>query len=407
MRPTAGFWMALRALRANKIRSALTLLGMVIGVFAIISSVTAVKVIDVYFEESLRFMGTGTFSVQRYGVGERRDETRSRKSISYAQVQRLEERISSGLRVSYLERYGWVTQAKHNEHETEPNLEVYGTNDHFLQNFGYELAEGRPITEQDMQYARPVVLLGAPIADQLFPNESPLGKEVRVQGLRLEVIGVLEKKGSFLGYRPDDRLLIPFSYLLSLSGGEGLDIDDVNVRAPTIHQVPSAMDEVIGHMRVIREVPPGEENNFSLETNDSMRSAFDTFTAALAVGGAGIGLIALLAAGVGIMNIMLVSVTERTREVGVRKAVGARRRDILLQFLFEALVLCLIGGLLGVLSGGLFGNLLALFFDIQAAFPVAWGLSAVVMVVAIALVFGAYPAYKAARLDPIQSLRYE
>jgi putative ABC transport system permease protein len=167
------------------------------------------------------------------------------------------------------------------------------------------------------------------------------------------------------------------------------------------------MDTVIGRLRVIRKVPPGEENNFEIGTNDSVQSTFEDFTSTLTAGGAGIGLIALLAAGIGIMNIMLVSVTERTREIGIRKSVGAKKRDILRQFLLEAVFMCQLGGLLGIGLGAAFGNLVAVYFDISAAFPWAWALGGVGAMIAIAVVFGGYPAYKAARLDPIESLRYE
>lgn len=400
-----AFQMAWNALKANKLRAALTLMGMTIGVFAVIASVTAVKVIDVYFEESIQLLGTSTFTLSRYPtVRIGNNDFEERPSITYAEVQRLERSVE--LPVSPREWFD-TGAVRYQERETEPGVTLNGTNEHFLANFGYELSEGRGFTGSDVQYARPVAVITPDIAEELFPNESPVGKEVRYKGQRFEVIGVLESKGSFLGQSFDQNLFAPITRLMGVYGQPGRDIGLVSVQAPSVARLPDAMDEVIGRMRVIRGVAPGEDNNFELSTNESMQRTFQAFTGTLTTIGAGIGMVALLAAGIGIMNIMLVSVTERTREIGVRKAVGARRRDVMRQFLLEAVFLCQVGGLTGIVAGALFGNLLAWYFDISAAFPVGWAIAAVLGVTGIALFFGGYPAWKAARLDPIESLRYE
>jgi putative ABC transport system permease protein len=400
--------MALTALRANILRSALTLLGMVIGVFAVIAAVTAVEVIEVYFEESLQIYGSSTFSVERYEsqIGGR-DRDVYHPPITWEQVVRLKRSLPGGLQVSVDEDFDWIVKAKHEERETEPNLQLRGTDEHFLSNFGFELAAGRPITAQDVQYARPVAVLGAPVAETLFPNQSALGKEVRIGRVRLEVIGVLEEKATFLGFDPNARVWAPISYMLSTYGDNGRNIASVSVRAPNPQMVRPAQETVMAQMRTIRKVRPGDQNNFFLETNASLQDQLASFTGSLGIAGAAIGLISLLAAGIGIMNIMLVSVTERTREIGIRKAVGAKNWHVLSQFLLEAIVLCQIGGLLGILLGALAGNGVAFFFDISMAFPWLWAGIAVTGVTVIAVVFGLYPAFKASRLDPIESLRYE
>ena len=404
---TEAFRMALGALRASKLRSALTLLGMIIGVFAVIASVTAVEVIDVYFEESLQIYGSSTFSVERIsdrGRGGRRAES---PALTYEQAERLKRTVSSDLRVGLLEDFDYAERARHGSRETEPSVMLYGADENFMSNFGFDLGMGRALAGPDLRYARPVALLGSEVADALFPNETPLGKEITIGRVRLQVIGVLEKKGSFFGYNPDSRVIAPITYLLSVYGNGGRNMSDVSVRTASLAQVDAGMQEVIGDMRVIRKLKPGQENDFEIESNESIQEQIGGFTSTLTAGGAGIGMIALLAAGIGVMNIMLVSVTERTREIGIRKAVGAKRRDIMQQFLLEAVFLCQIGGLLGILLGGLFGNLVAVYFDISAAFPWFWAILAVGGVTAIAIVFGGYPAFKAARLDPIESLRYE
>ena len=403
-----AFWSALRALRANLTRSALTLLGMVIGVFAVIAAVTAVDVIDTYFKESIQQYGANTFSVERHGAqfGPRRGRT-YRPPVTYNQVETLRDRVGGTYDVSVLEQFAWRERAQSRFEETEPAIELHGTDAFFLDNYGFTLQAGRPFTVQDVRNGRPVAMLGAPVAETLFPNETPIGKTVRIGRVRLEVVGVLEEKGGFLGLDPDSRIYAPITHLLAVYGDGGRNMNSVSIRVENEGQMRSAQDAVISQMRVIRQVDAGAENNFEIETNASARSTFDTFTTTLTLAGAGIGLIALVTAGIGIMNIMLVSVTERTREIGVRKSVGAKKRDILGQFLLEAVVLCQIGGLVGIALGGAFGNLVAVYFDIGMSFPWGWAVGAVVGVTLIAVVFGGYPAYKAARLDPIESLRYE
>lgn len=403
-----SFLMAMSALRANKMRSALTLLGMVIGVFAIIVSVTAVKVIDVYFQESMQFLGTSTFTVSRYpqvNVGNDRSN-RNRPNLTYEQAMRLKRSMENPVIISVADDFNFGA-VKYGGKDTEPNLVLLGTDENFLGNFSYELEKGRFLTEQDVQYARPVAVIGSQLAEELFPNETPMGKTVRMDGHRYEVIGVLKEKGSFLGFSQDNRVLAPITRCFSLYGIPDRNIGSVSLRVQRPETLNAAMEETIGRMRVIRKVHAGEENNFEIETNDTFQGIFDAFTGTLTMGGAFIGAIALLAAGIGIMNIMLVSVTERTREIGVRKSIGAKRRDIMRQFLLEAFFLCQIGGFLGILMGAAVGNYVAVYFDITAVFPWDWAFYGVAMVTIIALIFGGFPAYKAARLDPIESLRYE
>jgi putative ABC transport system permease protein len=399
---------ALQALRANKLRSALTLLGIVIGVFAVIAAVTAVDVIDLYFKSSIEDFGASTFSVERYGrpQSERDESAPYHPPITYEQVLRLKERAGRDLSVSVSEQFDWGVEAQSDRHTTNPNLSLYGTDEAFLGNFGYEMRAGRPFVEQDVQNGRPVALLGSEVAQTLFPSTSPLGKEVRVGRVRLEVVGVLaEKAGLFRD--PNTRVYAPITRLLGAYGGGGRNMDDTRIRAASAGRLAAAEDEVRSHMRVIRQVEPGAPSTFNIESSDYLRSTFGQFTSTLTMGGALVGLISLLAAGVGIMNIMLVSVTERTKEIGIRKAVGAKWRNILGQFLLEAIILCQIGGLLGIVFGGLGGNVAALYWDISPSFPWVWAGIAVGGVTLLALVFGGYPAYKAARLDPIESLRYE
>jgi len=401
--------MAGASLRGNKTRTALTLLGMVIGVFAIIVSVTAVKVIDVYFKDRLQFLGSATFTISRYPLirtGPMDRSLRNRPPITYDQVQRFSRSMSSPVAICPWEDFD-LGKAQYADRETEPNISLRGSNENFLENFSYELEQGRSLTEQDIQYARPVIVIGADVTKELFPNEIPIGKTIRFNGIRYEVIGTLKSKGNFLGFSQDNLIVGPITRMMTVYGQPDRNIATISVRASDQRYLSGAMEEAIGRMRLIRKDEPGEPNSFELDTNNTMQGIFDAFTGTLTVAGALIGFISLFAAGVGIMNIMLVSVTERTREIGVRKSIGAKRRDILRQFLFEAFFLCQIGGLIGILLGVLVGNIVAVKFDISGAFPWGWAIFSVALVTGISILFGGYPALKAARLNPIDSLRYE
>ncbi len=401
--------MALESLRSNKLRSALTLLGIVIGVFSVIAAVTAVQVIDVYFNDTFRGMGANTFYVSKVGggfsVGPTDRSLRNRPDLTYADMERLRRRADLPVAVSPDGWFGRVA-VKFGGEETDPNVALRGIDQNWAVNNGFEVAEGRFLTEDDVRSARPVVVLGAPIVKRLFDVEQAVGKTVRIEGRRFQVIGTFEEKGAFLGDVPDNIVMAPITRLFDVYGDPGRNIS-YDIRAPSAPMLQATIDQVTGHLRVIRGVAPQDEDNFDVVTNDAMKGPIESFTATLTLGGAAIGLIALLAAGIGIMNIMLVSVTERTREIGIRKALGATRRDVLRQFLLEAVFLCQIGGLVGIALGVLGGNVLAFMFDLRATFPWMWALFGVVGVTVIALVFGVYPAYKAARLNPIDALRYE
>jgi putative ABC transport system permease protein len=402
-----AFGSALDALRANKLRSALTLLGMVIGIFAVVTSVTAVDVIDAYFQDSLQLLGSSTLSITKDPVvsfgGD--NDVDGRPDITYDQVKRLEERVSFPVAP---QEFFEIGRAQFEGRRTDQgNIRVMGTNQHLLTNFSRQLRNGRTLTKTDVQRARAVTVITPDVASELFPAQSPLDKWVKIGGGKYKVVGVLEPKGNFLGNSFDARMYVPITHLLESYGRPQRNIEMVSVSAPDLATMQAAKNKVVGQMRVVRDVPPGEPNNFEVSTNETMQSSFSQFTSVLTLGGAGIGAIALLAAGVGIMNIMLVSVTERTKEIGIRKAVGAKRRHVLGQFLLEALLLCLIGGGLGIALGVLAGNGTALYFDIGASIPWGWAVGSLLIVAVIALVFGLYPAYKAASVDPIESLRYE
>lgn len=399
--------MALEALRANRLRSALTLLGMAIGVFSVIASVTAVKVLDGTLMEELASMGTQTIVLDRIPIdGNVTEEDWKRPQLTYGQSVQLRERATLPASVSpNIGAGSWEIRTR--EESTDPNVSVRGADEDYAQNNGWEVAEGRFLSEADVRAGRAVVVLGSTVAERLFGEQSPLGDEVRVEGRRYTVVGVLEPKGGGFGMGDaNNRVLIPITRAIPAFGLHDQDVS-IDVRSPSAEMLAATQDEAVGVLRAIRQLPPEAENNFSVFSSAEAADGLKSFTNALSIGGAGIGLIALLAAGVGVMNIMLVSVTERTREIGIRKSLGATRQDIRRQFLVEAIVLCQIGGFAGILLGAVGGNLLAALLKSAPAFPWGWATVAVVGVTVVALVFGVYPATKAAKLSPIEALRYE
>ena len=397
---------AVQALLANKLRSSLTLLALVIGVFSVLVSTTAVAVLDNYFKETLSIMGSDVITVSRYPQIQIGGDTskRNRKRLTFDQAEESEQLLRYAESMSPNEDFSF-TKIQFGDLETDPNVAIYGSNHNFLNNNSYEIYSGRNITQEDVQYSRSVAILGHDLLDDLFRSVDPVGHGIRIDNHNYLIIGVLEKKGSVFGQSFDNFVLIPYTTGKLVYGGKR-NIQ-IQVRAPDIAGIPKAIDEVTGILRTIRKVSPEEENDFEISTNESLSGSFDIFTSALYIGGAFIGLITLLGAGIGVMNIMLVSVTERTKEIGIRKAVGATKKAIINQFLAEAIFVCQIGGVLGMILGIAAGNYLAYFIGASVVIPIWSVIGSFIGMLLIGVVFGVYPAFKAAQLDPIESLRYE
>lgn len=345
MQITETFKQAADSLIANKLRSFLTLLALVIGVFSVIVSTTAVSVLDNFFTNTMSILGSDVITIQKnpaVQMGPRDAKYRNRKNITFEDAEELEERVRIAEGLGTINTFSF-TKVTYNERETDPDIMVRGGNSEFIENNAFTLEDGRNISEEDVQYKRNVVVLGKDVQIELFPNEYPLGKTVRIDGRPYTVIGLLEKKGQIFGSSFDNLVIIPYTTgIKNYGGNRGVAIQ---LRAPEISKIQDTIEEVTGIMRVIREVGPLDENDFEITTNDSLAGTFDMFTGILYVAGFLVGGITLLGAGIGVMNIMLVSVTERTREIGVRKSVGATRKAIVYQFLMEAIFICQLGDL--------------------------------------------------------------
>ena len=406
-----SFSMAIGAIAAHKLRSALTLLGVLVGVFSIIVVMTAMRVMQSDIESKLSSLGSQTFMVRKWpglffgGNSGDWEKYWRRKDITLEQGRRLQERATLPLNIG-LESMFWSGEIKTRYKTSAPTVRLYGETPGSFPAHNWNLAEGRLFFDADVDNARAVCVLGSGLATNIFPNSSAVGEQVKVDGINYTVSGVLESKGSALGGDQDNFAVVPLKTGLNRYGHWGRSLN-LLVQARDRAGYAATLEEVRGVMRAIRKVPPGKEDDFEISSNDSMIEQFNSFTRTVRLGMAVVSSIALLAAGIGIMNIMLVSVTERTREIGIRRAIGAKKRNIMVQFIMEAVVLCEVGGAFGVLFGILGGNVLALVLKLPPVVPVDWVVMGLAICSVVGIIFGTYPAWKAANLDPIESLRYE
>lgn len=402
--------MAFDSIASHKLRSGLTLLGILIGVFSIIVVMTALRALEKNAKTMLSELGPHTFTIKRtpafmFESPSDRRRAWEREPITFKQAREVARRAELPLSVGLEERFASGTVRSRYE-ETNPDVGLSGVTPAVFAARNWNIEEGRAFQDSDVDSARLVCVLGNSLAGQLFPHSSATGERITFDGLAYRVVGVLESKGNLAGGAQDNFLVVPIttglqryaSYRASLS---------ILVQASGPETYEETVDEARGLLRVLRKTPPGEEDDFEIVSNDSLMAQFDEVTFAVRAGAAVVSSIALLAAGVGIMNIMLISVTERTREIGVRRAIGARKRMIMNQFIQEAVILCLLGGVVGVLLGVAGGNVLSLLFKTPMVFPVDWMTYGLVICTIVGIVFGAYPAVKAANIDPIDALRYE
>jgi putative ABC transport system permease protein len=400
--------LALTALRTNKLRSALTVLGVTIGVFSVIGVMTALSVIQSSIEGGLSFLGSNIFQFAKYPTMNTSDpETKfaNRRNITLEEAREFERLMGGEAGAICFKIFDGGKPASFGRTKLQ-GLTLVGTNEHFLVANSYTLGYGRNLSPEDVALARPVTVVGTDIQKKLFPNESPIGKTIKINEKPHQIIGVFTEKGSSFGQSQDRLVIVPITRYL---GDFGRTNRSINIAIQSTSQATynQTLDKAIGAMRVARGLKLGEDNDFEIYSNDTLVSAFAQVAGTIRVGAFVVSVIALLAAGIGIMNIMLVSVTERTREIGVRKAIGARKDDIVKQFLLEAVVLSEVGGLLGILFGVVGGNGIALWLDIAMVFPWGWALTGLIVCSLIGTGFGWYPAFKAARLDPIEALRFE
>jgi len=405
------FQIAIRAILSHKLRSGLTLLGVVIGVWAITSMQGVVKGFDKAIEDELSALGSESFVVQKFPpivVGHDWWKYARRKDFTYEDAIYLQT-ASANVRVAtaVVERRGRTI--KYKDKKTAPNVRIVGTMSEYLSAYTVDLASGRFLTDDDVYRTRQVAIIGRDVAAELFPYEDPVDKRILVNGQGFLVAGVLDQATSSFDESADNVVIIPITAYQKVYTTSRRRMSDTALflRAWDAQSVDQAIDEVVAMLRVRRKVPLGEENDFEVVTAESIMNTMLDFTLYIRIAAIGIAGISLLVAGIGIMNIMLVSVMERTREIGIRKAVGARRRDILIQFLIEAVILSEFGALLGIIFGALTTLALSPVLNMAARVPPWAVMAALGYCSAIGIFFGLYPANKASKLDPIEALRYE
>ena len=403
-----SFWMAIAAIKQNKLRSTLTLLGISIGVFSVIGVMTAIRTLESSVESGLNVFAANTFVIQKYpeiSFGEERRKHRKRKNIDYDQYKKLKNRAMLPLLVSVSER-NEVRNVKYKDNVVKNYVGLFGGDEGSIRTFKTYIGDGRNIAPDDVRYARNVCVLGMDVVDRLFPFEDPLSKKIQIEGLDYYVVGVAERQGEAFGQSQDNYIAIPITSYLQKFSNKWTTLS-INVEAASEEDYDKTREEAIGIMRTIRKVKPGVENDFEIITSGEMIETFSGFTSGIKLFALSVSIIALVVAGIGIMNIMLVSVTERIKEIGIRKAIGATKKDILTQFLMEAVFLSEFGGIVGIIMGISAGNLVSFIFKIPAVIPIDWAMIGLAVCSLIGIGFGIYPAWKAAQLDPIESLRFE
>jgi putative ABC transport system permease protein len=403
------FRLAFSSLASNKLRSSLTILGIAVGVFSVIGVMTLINGMRSSIESGLNVLGANSFQVSKWPPinfsSADFQRFRNRRDVTYVVANRFKDLMGDSARVNLQLGRGGKTVV-YKDRRTNPNVGLRGTDENFITAFNFDVATGRNLGPDDVEYGRPVCVLGYDVVQKIFLGEDPIGKAVRIEGQNYTVVGVLATKGTSFGQSQDNFVITPITRFLAVYGRQYRSIS-INVQAPSQAELAATQELAVGMMRLVRGLHPEDPNDFEIFSNESLIEAFNKIADVVATGALIISAIALLASGVGVMNIMLVSVTERTKEIGIRKSIGAKKRSILLQFLAEAVALSLIGGSAGVAIGVGGGNTVAMLMNTAITFPWGWAAIGLLVCGGIGIVFGLYPAWKAASLDPIEALRYE
>lgn len=399
------------SIKANILRTVLTGLIIAIGITSLVGMLTAVDGIKSEIDSSLSNLGANSFDVNSRSSGRRNRNGRREKSfepVKFDQAQRFKEMYDYPSTTTIYTRASGSAEIKFGQKKTNPNISVTGGDENYFAIKGINIEQGRNFSSLEIQYGNYVAILGTEVVKALFEEgESPINKTIKFYGNNYRVIGVLEEKGGFGGGTEEDRNII-----IPLLNAKRLDRNGrMRFSITTMIQNPEnidyAMGEATGLMRQIRNDNIGDEDSFEVVRSDSVTEALDNITNGLRAGGFGIGAVTLLGAAIGLMNIMMVTVTERTKEIGIRKAMGATPQKILRQFLVESIVICQLGGVAGALLGILVGNVLASFLGGAFVIPWVWISVGLIICVIVGVVSGYIPAKRAAALDPIESLRFE
>ena len=401
---------AFNSIKTQLLRTILTVVIIGIGIWSLVGILSAVKAMENSISGSFASMGSNTFNIQRYDFNIQRGGRERKKVnpiISYQNIREflaIYEYPTTQTSLSFVGTR--AAEVKFESEKTDPEVQVFGINEFYLENTGTEIENGRNFTIFDIQNNNKVCIIGSDFLKSLFLNDNPIGKTISIRGVKFKVVGVLESKGSTFGNNQDLRILIPIQVARGIFTEPNINYT-ISIMVKEKELLNAAQDEAIVTFRNIRRLSPIEKDNFGIERSDDLINRIASITGYLEVAAWIISIITILGSSIALMNIMLVSVTERTREIGVRKALGAKNATISTQFFIETIVIGQIGSVLGIILGVLTGLAFSSFFESEFSLPWIPMIWATIITFVVAIIAGFYPAMKASKLDPIESLRYE
>ena len=405
-----NFRISTKSIRSNVVRALLTMFIIAFGIMALVGILTAIDAIKGSITSEFARMGSNTFTIESRSmniyIGNQHYRKKNHQYISYRQAKEFKETFKFPAKVSIWTWASGASTVKYKSQKTNPNIPVMGVDENYLLTAGYEIAEGRNFSAHEIELNRTYAVIGQGLVKKLFNNESPLDKLITVGSGKFQVIGILAEKGASQGGQGDRICLLPYSSVRQYFSRPRMSYS-INIMPDTPELLDAAVGEAEGVFRIVRNLDPVDESDFNITQSDSLANMLIENLKFIAIAAMIIGIITLAGAAIGLMNIMLVSVTERTREIGIRKAIGAKARTIRQQFLFEAIVIGQLGGLLGIIFGILIGNIVSMIIGSSFIIPWMWIILGVVLCFIVGIISGYLPAQKASQLDPIIALRYE